>query len=92
MKKKQIQASQVAVGLMFLLAATQAFAVDTGASGLNSAQTWMMVWIPVGCAMIIVALGVGLMAHMVKLHQLVYPVIGLIVAGSASAIVGYWIS
>ncbi|AKK25110.1 hypothetical protein MB84_30785 (plasmid) [Pandoraea oxalativorans] len=74
------------------LVATQAFAIDTSSSGLNSVQTWLMVWIPIGCALIIIALGVGLMAHMVKLHQLVYPTLGLIVIGSASTLVGYFVT
>jgi hypothetical protein len=89
--KKSIQA-QLAVGMATALVATQAFAVDTSSSGLTSVQTWMMVWIPLACAIIIIALGVGLMAHMVKLHQLVYPTLGLIVIGAASTIVGYFVT
>ncbi|RQU99177.1 hypothetical protein DF047_35575 [Burkholderia cenocepacia] len=90
--KNRIQTARLAVGLATALAATQAFAVDSGSSGMNSLHMWMMVWIPLGCALIIIALGVGLMAHLVKIHHLVNPVIGLVVAGSASALVGYFIS
>ncbi|ONC96284.1 hypothetical protein AQ925_04140 [Burkholderia pseudomallei] len=86
----RIQTARLAVGIATALAATQAFAVDTGASGMNSLHMWLMVWVPLGCAIIIIGLGVGLIAHLVKIHHLVNPVIGLVVAGSASALVGYF--
>ncbi|EIF32257.1 TrbC/VIRB2 family protein [Burkholderia sp. Ch1-1] len=90
--KMAIKQAQLAVAVSTALVATQAFAVDTSSSGLNSLQSWFMIWIPIACALIIIVLGLGLMAHMVKLHQLVYPVAGLIVIGSASALVGYFVT
>ncbi|MEX3614084.1 MAG: TrbC/VirB2 family protein [Burkholderia gladioli] len=88
--KKHLQPAQLAVGLVTLLVATQAFAVDTGSSSLNSLHTWLLLWIPMGCIIIIMALGVGVLAHFIKLHQLVNPVIGLIIIGAASTIAGFF--
>jgi hypothetical protein len=88
--KKRLQPAQLAVGLISLLAATQAFAVDTGASSLNSLHMWLLLWIPMGCILIIMGLGAGVLAHVVKLHQLINPVIGLLIIGSASTIAGFF--
>lgn len=88
--KKHLQAAQIAAGAVAMVAASQAFAVDTGASSLNSVQTWMMLWIPAACVLGIIGIGVGIFFHMIKIHQVVGPVIGLIVIGSASAIAGFF--
>jgi hypothetical protein len=90
--KMSIKQAQLAVAVSTALVATQAFAVDTSSSGLNSLQSWFMIWIPLACALIIIVLGLGLMAHMVKLHQLIYPVAGLILIGSASALVAFFVT
>ncbi|MEX3556190.1 MAG: TrbC/VirB2 family protein [Burkholderia gladioli] len=87
--KKHLQPAQLAVGLVTLLVATQAFAVDTGSSSLNSLHMWLLLWIPIGC-IIIMGLGLGVLAHIIKLHQLVNPVIGLIIVGGASTIAGFF--
>ncbi|KIX33131.1 hypothetical protein SY87_33430 [Burkholderia pseudomallei] len=88
--KKRLQPAQLAVGLVTLLVATQAFAVDSGSSSLNSLHTWLLLWIPIACIIVIMGLGVGVLSHFIKLHQLVIPVIGLIIIGSASTIAGFF--
>lgn len=88
--KKHIQTVQIVAGTLALLAAGKAFAVDTGASSLNSMHSWVMVWIPVACILGIIAIGAGIFFHLMKFHQVVNPVLGLIIIGSASAIVGFF--
>ncbi|MFP3558188.1 TrbC/VirB2 family protein [Paraburkholderia sp. SIMBA_049] len=88
--KKHIQAAQIIVGALALVAASQSFAVDTGASSLNSMHSWVMLWIPAACILGIVAIGAGIFFHLIKFHQVVNPVLGLIIIGSASAIVGFF--
>lgn len=88
--KKHIHASQVVVGTLASIAASQALAVDTGASSLNSMHSWVMLWIPTACILGIVAIGAGIFFHLIKFHQIVNPVLGLIIIGSAAAIVGFF--
>jgi hypothetical protein len=88
--KKHLHAAQIAAGAVAMVVATQAFAVDTGSSSLNSLNTWLMLWIPIGCVLGIIGIGVAIFFHMMKLHEVVRPVIGLIVIGSAAAIAGFF--
>lgn len=88
--KNRLQTAKLTVALATALAASQAFAVDTGASSLNSLHSWLMLWIPMACILGIIAIGLGIFFHLLKLHQVVNPVIGLIVIGSASAIAGFF--
>ena len=88
--KKHMQFAQFVVGTVALVAASRAFAVDTGSSSLNSLHSWLMLWIPIACVLGIIAIGAGIFFHLLKLHQIVNPVLGLIVIGSASAIAGFF--
>ena len=61
---------------------------DTGSSALSSLQAWMMEWIPIGAALLIIACALGWIAHLVRADFAVRCVVGLIVVGSASYLVG----
>lgn len=76
--------------LMTLSASTGAFAAgtDTGSSAMTSLQTWMMEWIPLGAALLIIACAVAWIGHMIQAAFAVRVVVGLILIGSASYIVG----
>lgn len=73
-----------------LLASSTSFAagVDTGTSAMSSLQAWMMEWIPIGAALLIIACAIGWIAHLVRADFAVRCVVGLIVVGSASYLVG----
>ncbi len=62
--------------------------VDTGSSAMSSLQAWMMEWIPIGAALLIIACALGWIAHLVRADFAVRCVVGLIVVGSASYLVG----
>ena len=88
--KKHLQAAQFAAGAVAMIMATQAFAVDTGSSSINSLHDWLMLWIPAACILGIIGIGVGIFFHMLKVAEVVRPVVGLIIVGSASAIAGFF--
>ena len=79
---------------MFMLAAlcvpelALAAGADTGESSLNSVQSWMMTWIPIAATVLIIASAIAWIAHMLPASWAVRIVIGLIVVGSASYLVG----
>lgn len=75
---------------MTFVASSGAFAAgtDTGSSSMTSLQTWMMEWIPLGAALLIIACALAWIAHMIQAAFAVRVVIGLIVIGSASYLVG----
>lgn len=78
-----------ALALTFLASSTaMAAGTDTGSSSLSSLQAWMMEWIPIGAALLIIACALGWIAHLVRAEFAVRCVVGLIVVGSASYIVG----
>jgi len=72
----------------FASSAAFAAGTDTGSSAMTSLQTWMMEWIPLGAALLIIACAIGWIAHLVKAAFAVRCVVGLIVVGSASYLVG----
>ncbi|SAL82313.1 TrbC/VIRB2 family protein [Caballeronia arvi] len=75
--------------LTFVASSTATAAgTDTGASALSSLQAWMMEWIPIGAALLIIACALGWIAHLVRADFAVRCVVGLIVVGSASYLVG----
>lgn len=80
--------------VMFMLVAlcvpelALAAGADTGESSLNSFNSWMMTWIPLAATVLIIASAIAWMAHMLPASWAVRFVIGLIVVGSASYIVG----
>lgn len=78
-----------ALVLTLLVSSTaMAAGTDTGASALSSLQAWMMEWIPIGAALLIIACALGWIAHLVRADFAVRCVVGLIVVGSASYLVG----
>jgi len=76
--------------ILAFLASSTAYAAgtDTGSSAMSSLQAWMMEWIPIGAALLIIACAIGWIAHLVRADFAVRCVVGLIVVGSASYIVG----
>lgn len=72
----------------FASSAAMAAGTDTGSSSMTSLQTWMMEWIPLGAALLIIACAIGWIAHVVQASFAVRCVVGLIVIGSASYLVG----
>lgn len=72
----------------FASSAAFASGTDTGSSSMTSLQTWMMEWIPLGAALLIIVCALAWIAHMVQAAFAVRVVIGLIVIGSASYLVG----
>jgi len=76
--------------VLTFLASSPAIAAgtDTGSSALSSLQAWMMEWIPIGAALLIIACALGWIAHLVRADFAVRCVVGLIVVGSASYLVG----
>jgi hypothetical protein len=76
--------------VLTFLAWSNAFAagIDTGSSSMASLQAWMMEWIPIGAALLIIACALGWIAHLVRADFAVRCVVGLIVVGSASYLVG----
>ncbi|WP_175983003.1 TrbC/VirB2 family protein [Caballeronia zhejiangensis] len=78
-----------ALFLTFVASSTATAAgTDTGSSALLSLQAWMMEWIPIGAALLIIACALGWIAHLVRADFAVRCVVGLIVVGSASYLVG----
>ncbi|SAL80228.1 TrbC/VirB2 family protein [Caballeronia telluris] len=78
-----------AFALTFFASSTAyAAGTDTGSSAMSSLQAWMMEWIPIGAALLIIACAIGWIAHLVRADFAVRCVVGLIVVGSASYIVG----
>lgn len=67
--------------------AASASGTDTGSSAMTSLQTWMMEWIPLGSALLIIACVLGWIAHVVQVSFAIRCVVGLIIIGSASYLV-----
>ncbi|EAU4728226.1 TrbC/VirB2 family protein [Salmonella enterica] len=61
---------------------------DTGESSMNSVNSWMMTWIPIGATILIIASALAWIAHMLPASWAIRIVVGLIVVGSASYLVG----
>ncbi|HAN3098584.1 TPA: TrbC/VirB2 family protein [Escherichia coli O25b:H4-ST131] len=82
---------QVAMFMMVALCVPElalAAGADTGESSLSSVQSWMMTWIPIAATVLIIASAVAWIAHMLPASWAVRIVIGLIIIGSASYLVG----
>jgi hypothetical protein len=71
----------------FFSSGAYAAGTDTGSSAMSSLQAWMMTWIPIGAALLIIACALGWIAHLVRADFAVRCVVGLIVVGSASYLV-----
>lgn len=83
----------IGAGAFALLAAAnvalaQAGGVDTGASSLNNVKQWLMTWIPAAATIIIIAMAIAWMTHLIHAGIALRVIVGLIVVGSASYIVG----
>ncbi|KAF1008130.1 MAG: hypothetical protein V3Q69_13805 (plasmid) [Burkholderia sp.] len=63
-------------------------AVDTGTSSMTSLKTWMMTWIPIAATILIIVCAIAWIAHILRADWAVRIVIGLIVIGSVSYLVG----
>ncbi|HBV4265976.1 TPA: TrbC/VirB2 family protein [Klebsiella pneumoniae] len=61
---------------------------DTGESSMNSVNSWMMTWIPIGATILIIVSALAWIGHMLPASWAIRIVIGLIVIGSASYLVG----
>lgn len=78
--------------LLTLLMATPAFAqVDTATQGLGQLETWITTWIPLGATLAIVAVGIGLIFGFGRMDIAIRIVLGLILIGSASYLVGLFL-
>lgn len=73
---------------MLVSGAACAAGVDTGTSSMTSITTWMMTWIPLSAVILIVVSAIAWIAHLIRMDWAVRLVVGLIVVGSASYIVG----
>lgn len=62
--------------------------VDTGESSMSSINDWLMTWIPVAATVLIVVCAIGWIAHVIRADFAIRVVVGLIVCGSASYLVG----
>lgn len=76
------------VSIVLVSSTAYAAGTDTGSSAMSSLQAWMMEWIPIGAALLIIACALGWIAHLVRADFAVRCVVGLIVVGSASYLVG----
>ncbi|WP_427047288.1 TrbC/VirB2 family protein [Halomonas casei] len=82
----------LAIALMALFTVSPALAqVDTATQGLGQLETWFTTWIPVGATLAIVAVGLGLMFGFGRMDIAIRMVLGLILIGSASYLVGLFI-
>ncbi|HGF4131618.1 TPA: TrbC/VirB2 family protein [Escherichia coli] len=55
---------------------------------MSSVQSWMMTWIPIAATVLIIVSAIAWIAHMLPASWAVRIVIGLIIIGSASYLVG----
>ncbi|MBZ5763333.1 TrbC/VirB2 family protein [Rhizobium sp. VS19-DR104.2] len=87
---KQYGTAAATFGLLMMLSATAQAAggVDTGSSSMTSIQTWMMTWIPIAATILIIVSAIAWIAHLLRADWAVRIVVGLIVVGSASYLVG----
>ncbi|QSQ62252.1 TrbC/VirB2 family protein [Xanthomonas translucens] len=87
---KQYGTAAATFGLLMMLSATAQAAggVDTGSSSMTSMQTWLMTWIPIAATILIIVSAIAWIAHLLRHEWAVRFVIGLIVIGSASYLVG----
>ena len=82
----------LAIALMALFTVSPALAqVDTATQGLGQLETWFTTWRPVGATLAIVAVGLGLMFGFGRMDIAIRMVLGLILIGSASYLVGLFI-
>ncbi|MCT8308730.1 TrbC/VirB2 family protein (plasmid) [Xanthomonas translucens pv. translucens] len=77
-------------GLLMMLSATAQAAggVDTGASSMTALQTWLMTWIPIAATILIIVSVIAWIGHLLRHEWAIRIVIGLLVMGSASFLVG----
>lgn len=64
--------------------------VDTATSSLTSLKTWVMTWIPIAAALMIIGTAIAWIAHMIRADWALRITLGLIVVGSAAYIVGFF--
>lgn len=62
--------------------------VDTGESSMSSINDWLMTWIPVAATVLIIICAIGWIAHVIRPDFAIRCVVGLIIIGSASYLVG----
>lgn len=89
--KKAIEANKwtvVAALMMLMSSAACAAGVDTGTQSMNSIHSWMMTWIPIAATLLIIVSAIAWIAHLLRADWAVRIVVGLIVVGSASYLVG----
>lgn len=55
---------------------------------MTSLKTWMMTWIPIAATILIIVCAIAWIAHILRADWAVRIVIGLIVIGSVSYLVG----
>jgi len=74
--------------MMLMSAAAWAAGVDTGSKSMNAINTWLMTWIPIAATLLIIVCAIAWIAHVLRADWAVRIVVGLIVIGSASYLVG----
>jgi hypothetical protein len=87
-KAKRAGLAGLAVLAMVASGAATAAGVDTGTSSMTAITTWLMTWIPLSAVILIVVSAIAWIAHLIRMDWAVRLVVGLIVVGSASYIVG----
>ena len=90
MKKANRFGAFLSAFMAMMLGCSSAFAagVDTGSTSMASMQTWMMTWIPIAAVVMIIVSALAWIAHLIRMDFAVRLVVGLILIGSASYLVG----
>ncbi|MGM0988560.1 MAG: TrbC/VirB2 family protein [Pseudomonadota bacterium] len=84
--------SLIFLALAALMVSAPAFAqVNTAEEGLTNVQDWMQEWIPILATLAIIVSAVAWMSGFMRMDIAVRIVVGLIVIGSASYIVGFFL-
>ena len=65
--------------------------VNTAETGLSNVQDWMQEWIPILATLAVIVSALAWMAGFLRMDIAVRIVVGLIVIGSASYIVGFFL-
>lgn len=87
-----IKAVLLAVVMMTLMVSAPAFAqVSTAQTGLTNVEDWLTQWIPILATLAIIVAALAWMAGFARMDIAIRIVVGLIVIGSASYIVGMFL-
>lgn len=96
-EREFIMMNRVLIASLILLAATMpcagyAAGIDTATSGLTALQSWLKLWAPVAAGIGVAVLGLTCVFTHVGIRDVARPIFGLLIFGSASYIVSFFIS